>query len=71
VSLAQEKSKVVVHFDDGGSQELMASDRISPGARNFVIGLLGKRSSKASSRWGSHGVLNQVTNCFTTGSSTL
>ncbi len=36
--------RLVVHFDDGTSQELMVSDRISPGARNFLIDLRGKRS---------------------------
>ena len=35
--------RLVVHFDDGTSQELMVSDRISPGGRNYVIDLLGER----------------------------
>jgi hypothetical protein len=29
--------RLVVHFDDGTSKELMVSDRISPGGRNFDL----------------------------------
>ena len=43
--------RLVVHFDDGTSQELMVSDRILPGARNFVIDLLGERSLECVELW--------------------
>jgi hypothetical protein len=43
--------RLVVHFDDGTSQELMVSDRISPGGRNYVIDLLGKRCLESLELW--------------------
>jgi hypothetical protein len=43
--------RLVVHFDDGTSQELMVSDRISPGGRNYVIDLLGERSLESVELW--------------------
>ena len=43
--------RLVVHFDDGTSQELMVSDRISPGGRNYVIDLLGERSLESIELW--------------------
>ena len=42
---------LVVHFDDGTSQELMVSDRISAGGRNYVIDLLGERSLQSVELW--------------------
>jgi hypothetical protein len=41
--------RLIVHFDDGTSQELMVSDRISPGGRNYV--LLGDRSLESVELW--------------------
>ena len=43
--------RLVVHFDDGTSQELMVSDRISPGGRDYVIDLLGERSLESVELW--------------------
>lgn len=43
--------RLVVHFNDGASQELMVSDRISPGGRNYVIDLLGERSLQSVELW--------------------
>ncbi len=43
--------RLVVHFDDGTSQELMISDRISPGGRDYVIDLLGERSLESVELW--------------------
>jgi hypothetical protein len=43
--------RLVVHFDDGTSQELMVSDRISPGGKDYVIGLLGERSLESVELW--------------------
>jgi hypothetical protein len=43
--------RLVVHFDDGTSQERMVSDRISPGGRNYVIDLLGERSLESIELW--------------------
>ncbi len=43
--------RLVVHFDDGTSQELMVGDRISPGRRDYVIDLLGKRSLESVELW--------------------
>ena|SRR5208283_73410 len=43
--------RLVVHFDDGTSQELMISGRISPGARNFVIDLHGARCLETVELW--------------------
>jgi hypothetical protein len=43
--------RLVVHFDDGTAQELMVSDRISPGGRNYVIDLLGERSLESVELW--------------------
>jgi hypothetical protein len=41
--------RLVVHFDDGTSQELMVSDRVSPGTRNYP--LLGERSLESVELW--------------------
>ena len=43
--------RLVVHFDDGTSQKLIVSDRISPGGRNYVIDLLGERSLETVELW--------------------
>ena len=43
--------RLVVHFEDGTSQELMVSDRISPGGRDYVIDLLGERSLESVELW--------------------
>ena len=43
--------RLVVHFNDGASQELIVSDRISPGGRNYVIDLLGERSLQSIELW--------------------
>jgi len=43
--------RLVVHFDDGTSRELMVCDRISPGGRNYVIDLLGERSLESVELW--------------------
>jgi len=43
--------RLVVHFADGTSQELMVGDRISPGGTNFVIDLLGERSLESVELW--------------------
>jgi hypothetical protein len=42
---------LVVHFKDGTSQELMVSDRILPGGRNYVTGPLGERSLDSVELW--------------------
>jgi len=41
--------RLVVHFDDGTSQELVISDRILPGTRNYV--LLGEGSLESIELW--------------------
>jgi len=43
--------RLIIHFDDGTSQELIVSDRISPGTRNYVIDLLGERSLESVELW--------------------
>jgi len=43
--------RLVVHFNDGTSQELIVSGRISPGGRNYVIDLLGERSLQSVELW--------------------
>ena len=43
--------RLVVHFDDGTSQELIVSERISPGTRNYVIDLHGERSLENVELW--------------------
>jgi hypothetical protein len=40
-----------VHFDDGTSQDPMASGRISSGKGNCIINLLGQRSIESVGRW--------------------
>ena len=40
-----------MHFDGGTSQELMVSDRISPGERNSVIDLFGERCLETVDLW--------------------
>jgi hypothetical protein len=41
--------RLVVHFNDGTSQQLMVCDRISPGGRNYE--LLGQRSLESVELW--------------------
>src|SRR5258707_1420141 len=41
--------RLIVRFDDGTSQELVISDRILPGTRNYV--LLGERSLESIDLW--------------------
>src|SRR5258707_2230273 len=41
--------RMVVHFVDGTSQELIISDRILPGTRNYI--LLGERSLESIDLW--------------------
>ena len=43
--------RVAVHFDDGTSQDPMASGRISSGEGNCIINLLGQRSIESVGRW--------------------
>jgi hypothetical protein len=43
--------RLVVHFDDGTSQVLIVSDRISPGGRNYVVDFLGERSLQSVELW--------------------
>ena len=43
--------RLVIHFDDGTSQKLIVSDRISPGGRNYVIDLFGERSLETVELW--------------------
>jgi hypothetical protein len=43
--------RLVVHFDDGTSQELIVNERISPGPRNYVIALHGERSLENVELW--------------------
>ena len=43
--------RLVVHFEDGTSLELIVSDRISPGGKNYVIDLLGERSLQSVELW--------------------
>jgi hypothetical protein len=43
--------RLVVHFDDGTFQELIVSDRILPGTRNYAINLLGERSLESVELW--------------------
>jgi len=43
--------RLVVHFEDGTSQELIVSDRISPRGKTYVIDLLGERSLQSVELW--------------------
>ena len=43
--------RLVVHFDDGTFQELILSDRILPGTRDYAINLLGERSLESVELW--------------------
>jgi hypothetical protein len=43
--------RLVIHFEDGSSQELVVSDRILPGGSNYVIDLLGERSLETVELW--------------------
>ena len=43
--------RLVVHFDDGTSQELIVSERISPGTRNYFIDLHSERSLENVELW--------------------
>lgn len=43
--------RLVVHFDDGTLQELIVSDRILPGTRNYAINLPCERSLESVELW--------------------
>ena len=43
--------RLVIHFDDGSSHELVVSDRILPGGRNYVIDHLGEHSLESVELW--------------------
>jgi hypothetical protein len=43
--------RLVVHFDDGTSEERVVSDRILPGGRSYVTDLLGERSLESVELW--------------------
>ena len=43
--------RLVVHFGDGTSQELILNERISPGTRDYVIALRGERSLENVELW--------------------
>jgi hypothetical protein len=43
--------RLVIHFEDGSSQELVISDRILPGGSNYVIDLRGERSPETVELW--------------------
>ena len=43
--------RIVVQFDGGACQEVIVGDRISPGAKNYVIKLLGERSLESVDLW--------------------
>jgi hypothetical protein len=43
--------RLVIHFDDGTSRELIVSDRILTGANNYVISLVGDRSLETVELW--------------------
>ena len=43
--------RLVMHFRDGASQELLVAGRISPGAKNYVIELPGERSLENVELW--------------------
>jgi hypothetical protein len=43
--------RLVIHFSTGASQELAIGDRISPGAKNYVIDLPGERSLVSVELW--------------------
>jgi hypothetical protein len=43
--------RLVVHIDDGTSQERIVSERISPGTRNYVIDLQGEGSLESVEFW--------------------
>ena len=43
--------RLLVHFDDGSFQELIVSDRILPGTRNYDINLRDQRSLESVELW--------------------
>lgn len=43
--------RLVVHFDGGASQEVIVSERISPGGKNYVIDFFGERSLESVELW--------------------
>jgi hypothetical protein len=43
--------RLVVHIDDGTSQELIVSERISPGTRNYLIDLHGEGPLESVEFW--------------------
>ena len=43
--------RLVIHFDDGSSHELVVSDRILPGGSNYVIDHLGEHSLESVELW--------------------
>jgi len=43
--------RLVIHFDDGTSQKLIVSNRISPGGKYYVMDLLGERFIETVELW--------------------
>ena len=43
--------RLVIHFSDGTSRELLVAGRILPGAKSYVIELLGERSLENVELW--------------------
>jgi len=43
--------RLVVHIDDGTSQELIVSERISPGTRNYLLDLHGEGPLESVEFW--------------------
>jgi hypothetical protein len=43
--------RLVVHFDDGTSRELLIGDRITPGGGNYIIDLRGERTLETVELW--------------------
>jgi hypothetical protein len=43
--------RLLVHFDDGTSQELIVSERISPGTRNYLIDFHGEGPLESVEFW--------------------
>lgn len=43
--------RLVVHFDDGTSRDLLVSERISPGGRNYIIDLRAERTLETVELW--------------------
>lgn len=43
--------RLVLHFGNGTSQELIIGDRISPGGRDYVVDFLGERALESVEFW--------------------